>query len=258
MDKNVVYSLLISSFAGISTLLGGLVVYFKFKDKNSFIAFALSFSLSVMISLSIFELLPDSFITLSSRFGLLVGIIFTSVMFLVGKFLVTKINKKLALLQNKDNLYRVGLLSMIALMVHNFPEGIATFMASYNDLSTGISLGIAIMLHNIPEGISIAVPVYYATNKRSRGLMLSLISGIAEPFGAILAYVLLKDYINETLVSVVLMFVAGIMTTLAINEMIPEVNKYNNKRLYTIIIHLYIHLVKQFVHNFKYFVHRTQ
>ena len=120
---------------------------------------------------------------------------------------------------------------MIALMVHNFPEGIATFMASYNDLSTGISLGIAIMLHNIPEGISIAVPVYYATNKRSRGLTLSLISGLAEPLGAILAYVLLKDYINETLVSVVLMFVAGIMTTLAINEMIPEVNKYNNKRL---------------------------
>lgn len=231
MDKNVVYSLLISSFAGISTLLGGLVVYFKFKDKNSFIAFALSFSLSVMISLSIFELLPDSFITLSSRFGLLVGIIFTTVMFLIGKFLVTKINKKLALLQNKDNLYRVGLLSMIALMLHNFPEGIATFMASYNDLSAGISLGIAIMLHNIPEGISISVPIYYATGSKKRGVIYSLISGLAEPLGAILAFIVLKNYINEITIALVLVIVAGIMITISINEMLPEVNSYNKKNI---------------------------
>lgn len=231
MDKNVVYSLLISSFAGISTLLGGLVVYFKFKDKKSFIAFALSFSLSVMISLSIFELLPDSFITLSSRFGLLVGIIFTTVMFLVGKFLVTKINKKLALLQNKDNLYRVGLLSMIALMLHNFPEGIATFMASYNDLSAGISLGIAIMLHNIPEGISISVPIYYATGSKKRGVIYSLISGLAEPLGAILAFIVLKNYINDITIALVLVIVAGIMITISINEMLPEVNSYNKKNI---------------------------
>ena len=231
MDKNVVYSLLISSFAGISTLLGGLVVYLKFKDKNGFIAFALSFSLSVMISLSIFELLPDSFITLSSRFGLLVGIIFTTVMFLVGKFLVTKINKKLALLQNKDNLYRVGLLSMIALMLHNFPEGIATFMASYNDLSAGISLGIAIMLHNIPEGISISVPIYYATGSKKRGVIYSLISGLAEPLGAILAFIVLKNYINEITIALVLVIVAGIMITISINEMLPEVNSYNKKNI---------------------------
>lgn len=231
MDKNVVYSLLISSFAGISTLLGGLVVYFKFKDKKSFIAFALSFSLSVMISLSIFELLPDSFITLSSRFGLLVGIIFTTVMFLVGKFLVTKINKKLALLQNKDNLYRVGLLSMIALMLHNFPEGIATFMASYNDLSAGISLGIAIMLHNIPEGISISVPIYYATGSKKRGVIYSLISGLAEPLGAILAFIVLKNYINDVTIALVLVIVAGIMITISINEMLPEVNSYNKKNI---------------------------
>ena len=231
MDKNVVYSLLISSFAGISTLLGGLVVYLKFKDKNGFIAFALSFSLSVMISLSIFELLPDSFITLSSRFGLLVGIIFTTVMFLVGKFLVTKINKKLALLHNKDNLYRVGLLSMIALMLHNFPEGIATFMASYNDLSAGISLGIAIMLHNIPEGISISVPIYYATGSKKRGVIYSLISGLAEPLGAILAFIVLKNYINDVTIALVLVIVAGIMITISINEMLPEVNSYNKKNI---------------------------
>ena len=113
---------------------------------------------------------------------------------------------------------------MIALMIHNFPEGIATFMASYNGISTGISLGIAIMLHNIPEGISIAVPVYYATGSKKRGLFLTLVSGLAEPLGAFVSYILLKNYIN-----LVLILVAGIMMSLAIDEMIPEVNKYNNK-----------------------------
>ena len=171
------------------------------------------------------------FITLSSRFGLLVGIIFTTVMFLVGKFLVTKINKKFALLQNKDNLYRVGLLSMIALMLHNFPEGIATFMASYNDLSAGISLGIAIMLHNIPEGISISVPIYYATGSKKRGVIYSLISGLAEPLGAILAFIVLKNYINDITIALVLVIVAGIMITISINEMLPEVNSYNKKNI---------------------------
>lgn len=106
-------------------------------------------------------------------------------------------------------------------------EGIATFMTSYNDLSMGLSLGIAIALHNIPEGIGIAVPIYYATGKKSRGVLLSFISGLAEPLGAIMAYLILKNFINDRLISITLIFVAGIMITLAIEEMLPETNKYN-------------------------------
>ena len=193
-----------------------------------------------MLSISIFELIPDSTFTLYNKFGLIWAFIIGSIMFILGKISVTKINKKVALLSN-NNLYRVGVLSMIALIIHNFPEGIATFMASYSDLSTGISLGIAIMLHNIPEGISIAVPIYYATNNKSRGLIMSLISGLAEPLGAILAYMLLKDYISNVLISVILMIVSGIMITLAIDEMLPEVNKYNYK--YVSILGMIIGLI---------------
>ncbi len=229
MDKNVIYSLIISSLAGISTLLGGLVVYFKIKDKDKFITFALSFSLSVMISLSILELLPEGFITLTNNYGLLVGLLLSIILFLLGKFLVTK-TSKLTLLEGKGNLYRVGVLSMIALALHNFPEGIATFMASFNDLSSGISLGLAIMLHNIPEGISISVPVYYASGSKKRGVLYSFISGLAEPIGALLAYICLKNYINDTLIAITLIIVAGIMITLSINEMLPEVNSYNKKK----------------------------
>ena len=226
--SNVTLSLLISFLAGISTFIGGLVVFIKFKDKNKFLAFSLSFSLSVMLSISVFELIPESIMTLLNRMSFLLAFLSGLFMFILGKILVNKINYKTHLLSG-NSLYRVGVLSMIALMIHNFPEGIATFMASYNDISTGISLGIAIMLHNIPEGISIAVPVYYATGSKKRGLFLTLVSGLAEPLGAFVSYILLKNYINDVTISLVLILVAGIMMSLSIDEMIPEVNKYDNK-----------------------------
>ena len=226
--SNVTLSLLISFLAGISTFIGGLVVFIKFKDKNKFLAFSLSFSLSVMLSISVFELIPESIMTLLNKMSFLLAFLSGLLMFVLGKILVSKINYKTHLLSG-NSLYRVGVLSMLVLMIHNFPEGIATFMASYNDISTGISLGIAIMLHNIPEGISIAVPVYYATGSKKRGLFLTFISGLAEPLGAFVSYILLKNYINDITISLVLILVAGIMMSLAIDEMIPEVNKYNNK-----------------------------
>ncbi len=123
---------------------------------------------------------------------------------------------------------------MIALLLHNFPEGIATFMSSYKDITLGISLGIAIMMHNIPEGISISVPIYYSTGSKKRGVVYSLISGIAEPIGALLTYLLFKNYITDLTLSIVLILVAGIMITLAINELLPESLKYKKDK-YVII-----------------------
>ena len=227
--NNILVPLIISSLAGFSTLVGGLVVFIKFKDRDKFITFALSFSLSVMISLSVFELIPDSVIKLSNSYGFAQALILAIAVFVLGRIIVTKLNNKISRASKTNSLYRVGVLSMLALMLHNFPEGIATFMTAYNDLSMGISLGIAIMLHNIPEGISISVPIYYATGSRGRGLLYSFISGLAEPLGAVLAFVVLKRFISDNTISIVLIFVAGIMITLAIDEMLPEVNKYDKK-----------------------------
>ncbi len=241
MNNNFLIPLLISSMAGLSTLIGGLVVFLKFKNKESFLAFTLSFSLSVMLSLSVFELIPESCIVLVKSYGFAWTLILGLAVFMLGRIIVTKLNNRLTLLGKNNNLYRVGVLSMIALMVHNFPEGIATFMTAYNDLAMGISLGIAIMLHNIPEGISISVPIYYATGSRGSGLLYSFISGLAEPLGAIMAYILLKNFISDITISIVLIFVAGIMITLAIDEMLPEVNKYNKK--YQTIIGLILGLI---------------
>lgn len=229
MNNNILIPLIISSLAGFSTLIGGLVVFKRFKDREGFISFALSFSLSVMLSLSVFELIPESIKTLTNAYGFAWALLVFSAVFFLGKLIVSKLNRRITILSKNNSLYRVGVLSMIALMLHNFPEGIATFMTAYNDLSMGISLGIAIMLHNIPEGISISVPIYYATGSRGKGLLYSFISGVAEPLGALMAFLILKNFINDVTISIVLVFVAGIMITLAIEEMLPESNKYNKK-----------------------------
>ena len=122
---------------------------------------------------------------------------------------------------------------MIVLILHNLPEGIATFLSSYHSIDLGLRLSIAIMLHNIPEGISIAVPIYYATGSRKKAIKSTLISGLSEPLGAILAYVFLKRFVSELMISIVLIVVAGLMITLSIQEMLPRALKYKeNKWIY--------------------------
>jgi len=187
-----------------------------------------------MILISINDLIPNSTSVLLENYGIFKGIIISVITFVIGGLLINKINKKInkhTIKNTKDNnLYRVGILSMVALMLHNFPEGIAVFMSSYQDISLGISLGIAIMLHNIPEGIAIAVPIYYSTGKKRGAIAKTFISGLAEPLGAILAFLFLSRFITDSLISIVLLFVAGLMITLSINELFPKAKEYNEDK----------------------------
>lgn len=250
---NIILPLLISTIAGFSTILGGLIVYLKIKRVEEFITFCLSFSLSVMISISVIELIPDSSFQFIRFFGILKGTILSAIIFLIGILSVniinTFINKYNKYTISSNNLYRVGILSMIALLLHNFPEGIATFMSSYKDLTLGISLGIAIMMHNIPEGISISVPIYYSTGSKKRGVVYSLISGIAEPIGALLTYLFFKNYITDLSLAIVLLLVAGIMITLSINELLPEALKYKKENyvIFGLIIGVILILINHFI-----------
>ena len=224
-------ALIITTIAGLSTVLGGCIVFFKIKSREKFISFCLSFSLSVMITISVIDLIPSSFIELNNSFSLLKSIFITILLFVVGAILVNILDRNIKVSKSKNsNLYKLGILNMIALMFHNFPEGIATFMTSYSDLSIGISLSLAIMMHNIPEGISIAVPLYYSTGKKGRGILYTFISALAEPLGAIVAFLFLKQYINMLTISYVLIIVAGIMITISINELFPEAIKYNESK----------------------------
>lgn len=225
----IIGALLVSTIAGCSTVLGSLVIFFKFKEKaiTKFITFALSFSLAIMIGISITDLIPESTYIILSHFGVGEGIVYSFLAFLVGVILIhiiQKIIKKSEI--KKSDLYKLGILNMLALIIHNFPEGIATFMSSYKDLSLGIKLAIAITLHNIPEGISIAVPIYYATGSKKEAIFKTFLSGIAEPIGAIIAYIFLSKYITNTLISFILVLVGGIMITLAIEGIFPKAKEY--------------------------------
>ncbi len=227
--------LLVSTTAGLSTLIGATLIFFKIdKSKyNKFITFCLAFSIAIMIGISIFDLIPESFFQYFNVYGISKSIILLIVAFIISYIFITILSMLIKKETKKDDLYRLGILNMIVLIFHNMPEGIATFLSSYQDLSLGIKLALAIMLHNIPEGISIAVPIYYATGSKKLAFRNAFISGMAEPFGAILAFIFLKNYISEMMISITLIIVAGLMITLSIQELLPESLKYKeNKALY--------------------------
>ncbi len=229
---NIILPFLISTIAGLSTTFGSFIIFLKIKEKNinKFITLCLSFSLAIMIALSLTDLIPNSLKVLVSWGGFL-GLILSVLSIFVGIVSMLVLTKKIDKVKlSNNNLYKLGILNMIALMLHNFPEGIATFLSSYQDISLGIKLSVAIMLHNIPEGISIAVPIYYSTRNKKEAIKKTFISGISEPLGAILAFLLFKNFITNEFISLILLLVGGIMITIAIENIYPEACKYKEKK----------------------------
>jgi ZIP family zinc transporter len=131
---------------------------------------------------------------------------------------------------NDKKLYRVGIIAMLSIILHNIPEGIATFMASTSNIKLGLTLALAIALHNIPEGISISVPIYYATNSKKKAFLYTFISGISEFFGAVLTYFFLKNFINDFLMGALFASIAGIMFYIGIYELLPTSFKYKKNK----------------------------
>ena len=231
--NNVLGALLVATIAGLSTMIGSLVIIFKIKEEkySKFITFCLAFSIAIMIGISIFDLIPESFFHCTFAYGFSKSIILLLIAFIISYIIITFISSLMEKEGIKEDLYKLGILNMLVLILHNLPEGIATFLSSYQDMNLGIQLGLAIMLHNIPEGISIAVPIYYSTGSKLKAFKATFISGVAEPFGAILAFIFLKNYVSELMISIVLIIVAGLMITLSIQELLPKALKYKENKL---------------------------
>ena len=227
--NNILFGFITSILAGLSTLLGFIIVNLKIKEENinNFICFCLAFSLSIMISISIFDLIPTCFSNLFSSLGLIKSML----IFLLGIFcsyIILKLVNNIFISTNEvGELYKLGLLNMIVLIIHNLPEGIATFLSSYHSKKLGIKISFAIMLHNIPEGIGISVPIYYATKSKKKAFIATLLSSLAEPCGAIFSFFFLKQFINEKMINIILILVACLMITLSIEEIYPKAIKYN-------------------------------
>lgn len=222
----IINALLISTLAGLSTVVGGLVVFLKVKNINKFISFCLSFTAIIMLGISILELFPESFFKLVSKYNITHILLIIIFLFIISALIIRIINY---FLKTTNNWYKIGILNMIALMLHNFPEGITTFITSFHNINIGLKISIAIMFHNIPEGIAIAAPIYSATKSKKEALLKTFISGISEPIGALFAYLFLKNYINDYLISLLLIIVACIMICLSIEKILPEAIKSDNK-----------------------------
>ena len=241
--NNIFYPFIISFLAGISTIIGFLFTFIKTEKINKFISITLSFSSCIMLLISIFDLIPESFFNILKMYKFS-GFLISIIVFILGVIIISFFNKITIYLEELgSSLYRLGIISAIVLIVHNIPEGIITFITSGNNIKLGIKIAIAIALHNIPEGICIAIPIYYSTKSRYKSFIYTFISGISELFGAIISYLFLYKYINITMLNLIFIFVAGIMINLSINDILKESIKYSNKNYKYIYIGFIIGII---------------
>lgn len=220
--NSITFSFLLTTISGLSTLIGIIPIYIKFKNINRLISISLAFASGVMTSVSILSLLRESFILLNNNLYIILYII-------IGILISIIINYILNNLDNK--LHKLGITNMIALTLHNIPEGILTFSTATINPKIGINLAISIMLHNIPEGISISIPIYYSTNSKKKAWKYTLISGFSELFGAILSYLILYKFINNNLIGISSAIITGIMLYISLMELLPNSIKYYNKKI---------------------------
>lgn len=222
------YSFLLTFLAGFSTLLGTLFIFIKTNKKETIIAASLSFAAGVMTCVSFIELLPEGHHLIGGTYQPFVSILLSLLFINIGIIVSSIIDAFLP--ENQNKLYKVGIISMLAIILHNIPEGIITFLASSADRSLGASLALAIALHNIPEGISISIPIYYATKSKKKAFFYTLISGLSEPFGALLAFLFLKNIVTDTIMGFLFCFIAGIMLHISFYELIKEAKTYKSKK----------------------------
>ena len=221
---------LLTLIAGLSTLLGTIFTFIKV-DITKLIKYALAFSAGVMISVSLTDLIPESLSYIQKDLNKNSSFIIVFIFIILGILISLTIDTIIPQAQNKDKkIYRVGVLSALSIIIHNIPEGIITYLSSTQNLKLGIALTIAITMHNIPEGISISIPIYAATKNKKTAFFYTLISALAEPFGALLAFLFLQNIITNLIMGHILAFTAGIMLYISIFELLPTSIKINQKR----------------------------
>jgi ZIP family zinc transporter len=238
---DVLSALLLTALAGFSTGIGSAIGYFIKKPKMIYLSFSLGFSAGVMIYISFVELLPKAVEGSGKISGLVaffMGIIFIG---LIDMVIPEEKNphhyKELpqgAKVKFDKALMRTGVFTAVAIGIHNFPEGLATFGAALSNTKLGVIIALAIAIHNIPEGISVSVPIFYATGDRKKAFIYSFLSGVAEPIGAVIGFLILLPFLSESLLVLLLAFVAGIMVYISLDELLPMAHEYGHS--HTVII----------------------
>jgi ZIP family zinc transporter len=249
VNGNVLFAFGLTVFAGLATGIGSALAFFTKRTNTKFLSLALGFSAGVMIYVSFVEIFFKAKDSLVADFGEVKGTWFTVAAFFGGILLIAIIDKLVPSFENPhevrnvedmqdqgkesndSKLLRMGLFTALAIAIHNFPEGLATFAAALTDPSIGISIAVAIAIHNIPEGISVSVPVYYATGSRGKAFYYSFLSGVAEPVGALIGYFIFFRFFSETVFGILFAMVAGIMVFISLDELLPSAQSYGEHHL---------------------------
>ena len=254
--NGIISALVLTLIAGAATGIGGALVLFKKKISSDFLAGALGLSAGVMIFISMAEMFPEAQATI----GIPHGRTFVLIAFFVGMGLITLIDfvipeyenpheatglsldartAAVGVLEQTGNekaLHRLGLMSALAIAVHNFPEGIATFIGALNDPEMGAGITFAISIHNIPEGIAVAIPIYYATKSKGKALLYATLSGMSEVIGALLCLAVtaisgIELTGDGPAFPIILAAVAGIMIYISLDELLPTAEKYGKHHI---------------------------
>lgn len=250
-DANVViFAFSLTLLAGLSTGIGSALAFFAKTTNTRFLTASLGFSAGVMIYVSMIEIFVKARDSLTLAAGKSQGYLLTTVAFFCGILLIALIDKLVPSFENphevrgieemspqgeelkkKHKLHRMGLFSALAIGIHNFPEGLATFVGTLHDPALGISIAVAIAIHNIPEGIAVSVPMYYATGSKKKAFTFSFFSGLTEPVGAMAGYFLLFRFMNDYVFGLLFASVAGIMVFISLDELLPTAEKYGEHHI---------------------------
>lgn len=245
--QHLITPFLLTLIAGLCTGIGSILAFFYKGDQKKFLSIGLGFSAGVMIYVSMIEIFQKALESLSVDHGEKQGMFLAMVGFFGGMLCIAIIDCLIPNEQNlhelsplslnseeigeKNRLFRTGIFTAVAIAIHNFPEGFATFVAAIHEPDLALPIVLAIAIHNIPEGIAVSVPIYSATGDRKKALFYSFLSGLAEPVGAVLGYLLLMPFMTDTVFGLLFASVAGIMVFISIDELLPAAEKYGEHHL---------------------------
>ena len=246
IDNNFGIAFSLTMLAGLTTAIGGIIAFITKKDNLKTLSLGLGFSAGVMIFISFVDIIPGAEKLLRVNFpdscqwlvfgGFLVGLLLSVA---IDYFLPDHVDTEELLHPDDPEAYshshyklqRAGFLTAIAICIHNFPEGMATFLTTTQSITLGVSVAFAIAIHNIPEGIAVALPIYHATGKKRYAMLYAALSGITEPIGALVGMMIFGLFVPDILVGVLMAGVAGIMTYISFDTLLPLAKEYGNWHL---------------------------
>jgi ZIP family zinc transporter len=247
--QTLLFAFSLTILAGLSTGIGSALAFFAKRTNTRFLSVALGFSAGVMIYVSMIEIFQEARTALQGAVGVRPGYWITVAAFFAGIAIIAIIDKLVPSFENphefhlaedmndkaaaekQRRLHRMGMMTAIALGIHNFPEGLATFASALKSPHLGIAIAVAVAIHNIPEGIAVSVPIYYATGNRRKAFFYSFLSGMAEPVGAAIGYTILLKFFNDVVFGILFAAVAGIMVFISLDELLPSAREYGEHHL---------------------------